>query len=396
MNSPRSLVWCSLAALLLAAPLVAQAGPPGDGAEVTLYWPSEQYRTLQSAVDAAPDGATIRIPAGTYSVAAPVTIAGKRLTIKGAGSGRRGGKEATHLTGPTPRPVLDARGNVVLPAEGVLGMFNVSAGGARFERLAFSGFDAGVVAHGDERVSLHVEDVHIAHTGRGVLRRASGDTKLLHTTVELTLWHAIAMVPPQISVPEGWKEPAVWMIDSQVASAHGIGILLGNTQAFLANVLVQNNHRGGVVAVETLGVQIAWSSIDNNGIAGVWLERAAGYNAIVDTDVLHTHADPEGLFGDGIVVRLGSGVAVLDSKVSLAERAGLSNLGSRVFLESTDFNCTAFALNGDEVSFGFENTIPYEFFDLGGNRCYECGQLQPAACVAVSANLEPPSPIDEL
>ncbi len=82
---------CLMAALVLGLPAAARAA--GGGA-ILQVGPGKPFTTIQSAVDAAPDGATIRVDPGTYNES--VVIAGKqRLTVLG------GRPESTLVVGTT-------------------------------------------------------------------------------------------------------------------------------------------------------------------------------------------------------------------------------------------------------------------------------------------------------
>ena len=53
-----------------------------------IEWPSREYPTIQSAIDALPgDGGVLEIAEGEHLIDEPIYIIGKKIAIKGAGSG---------------------------------------------------------------------------------------------------------------------------------------------------------------------------------------------------------------------------------------------------------------------------------------------------------------------
>ena len=89
-----------LPSLVDLAPAAAQERDERQG----ISWPSRDFPTLQSAVDALSDGGTLRIAAGVFRLEQPLMIEGKRLIIEGAGChparpGRGAGQLAASSTG---------------------------------------------------------------------------------------------------------------------------------------------------------------------------------------------------------------------------------------------------------------------------------------------------------
>jgi hypothetical protein len=179
---------------VLVASLMAAMGIEGRAAAFTddpardgpvLVWPSPDFRDLQAAIDAAPDGATLELGPGVFAIREPLQVKGKRLVIRGAGSGldHARGRESrqpegpvTRLVGPPPQRVKDERGKIVLHADAVQGLLNATASDLVVEGLHISGFDAGIVARdGDDgrTGTTLVRDLHVSDTGRGILMRSS-------------------------------------------------------------------------------------------------------------------------------------------------------------------------------------------------------------------------------
>jgi len=228
----------------LSATQADELGDLDDGKDergrATIQWPSAEFRSLQSALDAAPESAVIEIAEGTYEIEAPLTVRGKRLLIIGAGSGRKREERITRLVGPPPNPVVDERGNLVLRAEAVEGLWNLVAADVQIKHMQLSGFDAGIVSKPDnERSSgpTTVKDVTITDTGRGILSLSTADLSVKDCTIQRTRWNAISFGPKFVdfnSVPN-LTTKALTLIDPQHA-----GIYFENTFAFIddVNVLV--------------------------------------------------------------------------------------------------------------------------------------------------------------
>jgi hypothetical protein len=83
-----------------------------------IEWPSREFQTIQAAIDALPDGGTLRFSEGVFPITEPLFVR-KNIVIEGAGCGelaRRPAKaRTTHLVGPRPDRVAnfaEARGLV--------------------------------------------------------------------------------------------------------------------------------------------------------------------------------------------------------------------------------------------------------------------------------------------
>jgi hypothetical protein len=120
---------------------------------------------------------------------------------------------------------------------------------------------------------------------------------------------------------------------------------------------------------------------------------AAEADAVIEsTWVRNTKARADGLFGDGVVVRL-SGAAqmshalVRGSRIEGSARAGVAVFGSNGEVESTALECNQIHLDG-EVFLERDFSVA----DLGGNACGCRGAS--VACKVLSTRLEPPLPVE--
>jgi hypothetical protein len=116
-------------------------------------------------------------------------------------------------------------------------------------------------------------------------------------------------------------------------------------------------------------------------------------DAVLDGVLVHdTKARADGLFGDGIAVFAETGpssAVVSRSRVQQSARAGLSDFGADVKLDTTTFECDAIQLDGEAYG-----SAPYSLQDLGGDICGCSGT--PVVCQILSSGLAPPELPPEL
>ena len=345
-------------------------GSDGAIAGRLIVWPSPAFRDLQAAIDAAPDGATIRITAGVYPVREPLLVRGKRLVLEGAGSGLdRSERGITHLLGPPPRPVTDERGRLVLRADAVQGLLNGVAAGLVVQGLRLSGFDAGIVTRDDgERRSgpLVVRDVFISDTGRGILLQASADASITQARIEDTVWNGI-------SVASGLAD-LVTVQDVTIAGPDGAGIYLtADSSALLIQVHVLHAENGGIVVFKSKAV-ILDSFLAYNRKAGILLFEAQGIPFIKGNSISVTHTAVGGGWGDGLLA-FASDVTAVQNLIAGSDRAGVTSMGSVIRLGDNQIQCTLF-----DLDYEMYKGVVGEFEGLGGNEC-GCGPNDTHACV---------------
>jgi hypothetical protein len=379
-----------LVLLSCAASAAAQNGGSGAPARV---WPDPRYPSLQSAIDAAPEGATLRIARGTFRVEEPLFVR-RNLRIVGAGSGLRARGNATRLVGPPPRPVVDERLRMVLPAAEVLGLINVVGANLEISALELSGFDAGI-ATPDPRGPAHltIADVVIRATGRGVLALAPGAVHLRASRIRETLWNGLSMAPPP------GQGSFLLAVNSFVEDLLGIGFYFSNTQAFLINQMVTGCACGGVVGRDTTGVAIASSVLAGNGRAGILLNDPQGFSSITGSEVAGTYENAclvgLGNGGQGIAVisslTPAEPVWIVDNVVAGNASYGLGNHGSHVAIGDYAFTCNGVHLVGSDHVAGQFLYVNLEPSNVG------CGCPDPTgACTVATAGLEPPDPAASL
>src|SRR5579872_5401258 len=314
--------------LIMSTPVWGQTGDRGHG--MTLVWPSTRFRTLQSALDAAPDGATIQITAGVYQITSPLTVQGKQLTIVGEGSGRGRGKDAriSELDGPPPQPVVDERGAIVLPADAVQGLWNLLGADVTIADMKITGFDAGIVTRMDNAGRsgpTTVRNVVISSTGRGILSLSSADLKVSTSTIINTQWNGISFAPPKLTLA---PPPRLTVLASTIAEVIGAGIWFSDGFGLMDEVQITGAALDGIHGYESNCI-ITLSTISNNAKSGIELD--GGHCTITGIVISNTTALGDGLYGDGIYLSATGGLVndadVAGSQIYGSARASLSLFG---------------------------------------------------------------------
>jgi hypothetical protein len=351
----------------------------GDARQVRIHWPAGG-RGLQATLDAAPDGARLVIGAGEFAVTQPLVVAGKHLTIVGAGRGR------TRFIGPAPQPVVDARGAVILPAASVEGVWSFVGANVTIARMTLVGFDAGIVTTPDAAGlsgATIVHNVDIADTGRGILALADGDLTVTHSTISNTRWNGISFAPVRVRA----FVPTLHLEQMKVVDPANAAIHCTSGNEVLSNVIAAKGKSGGLVAIGCT-TDVGSSLFSNNTKMGIQI--AGGTATIHDTKIINTHSD-NGVFGDGINLFDWNGqpayAVITDCSISYTERAGVSVFGSDASLANNTISCAAFDLDGEA------DPLPYAFHDNMGN---VCGCPAVDMCKASSSQLAPPPPVGGL
>ncbi len=375
-----------------------------DQARAAIHWPSRTQADLQSVIDEAPDGATIRIAPGFHLIQQPIFVRGRRLRIEGARWTRTELPPLTRLVGRAPQRVVDERGEITLPAADVSGLLNVIGGEVVVSNLRLSGFDAGVVLRDDERGApgkLTADRLFIDGTGRGVLALSSGTLNVTHTTVVKTQWHGISVGPGPLTpmVP-----PKVFVFDTKAIDPEGAGMYFQYATVGIQGCTVIGAKQGGILASNVYSdFSVQDCSLLGNQEAGIlienmipWSEPAIVINKVDIEDTSVLPGLPEGRFGDGIMVMTDdpqrpAEVLIARTHIAGSARAAVSSFGSSLSLWNNELFCQAFDLDG-EHGVGAATALAYSFNDMGSNKC-GCWNDYPRACVAASSQLQPPKPI---
>ena len=186
--------------------LLAQAMP-----ECTIW--VQPGESIQAAIDAAPEGAVICLPAGIWE---ENIVIEKSITLRGMGA------EQTIIDGiEDGYPVVWIMG----PEE------EVQAISVQIEGLTITGAD-GRCADEEERICAH-----------GVLIQGSAQVAITRSTI----------------------------------SGNGVAgiMLLGSAQAEITNATISENGKGGIVLLDSAQTEITGSTISGNGVAGIMLADSA-------------------------------------------------------------------------------------------------------------------------
>ena len=351
---------------------------------IKIKWPNPEFRTLQSAIDAAPEGATVEIQQGAYKLDQPIFVR-KSLTIQGAGSGRNGQRQITHLVGPQPHRVIDEAGNLILRAEAVQGVLNFIGADSVVRDIQISGFDAGIVQRDDavgKSARLVVTDAHIDNTGRGILSMASDHLIVTDSTIceQLCLWNAISAKSPNLL-----KALILEIVDNYIAGPLGAGIYVENTTMTIKDVYIQGALGGAIVGLQSVA-NIEDSTLHGNYKAGIIFldSTVAATNNLIDI----TFGVGQSAFGDGIdLFRSGSYLA--DNVVTHSDRVGVGfYMGASGFLQGNQITCCGL------FDILVENSTGNVAIDGGANSC-GCADF-PRPCEVHGNVLSAPEPVGGL
>jgi hypothetical protein len=373
--------------------------PPEAPRRAGVLVPSRRFPTIQAAIDAAEDGGAIRIRPGVYREV--LTITGKRVRITGAGT--RG--ESTEIVGPRTTTVDDAA-----TATGLVNY--LEGGGGVLEGLVLRGGPNGVVGQepstrvagdriGGDGVApaaivgaLHVADVVIQNTGRGILWRTGTSLTVRDARIARVGKHGI------VFNGQGRPGPVVTLVDVAVEKASGFGVLVLNEASNgcsnqLTNVFVTFAAKGGIGVIQS-GVCIVGGALSFNEIVGIYAKSSA---LIIDGTLIQGTI-PTIVDGQ----ETGYGIYATASELQLVSNAriwfqpvGIMAWGTPFTLAWDDFNCNG---NGSDL---FTVPIPPDAFGPGdppvqiespptdamGNVC-RCGVVT-TPCKAFPAVLAPPN-----
>lgn len=361
------------------------------GRPQTLQVPSEQFPTIQSAINAAANGDKILVAPGIYNET--LTIA-KRINL--TGSGERG-ERRTEIVGPAPTEVV--------PLERAIGVVNYQpAGGGKIESLLIRGGAGagilGVAIEGRFPAALEVKQVIIHQGVRGVAGSFT-DLTVEDTKVADMLWHGVSILK---------AKGKVQIAESVIELCLGIGYYGNNTETGSGNVSLLSdtfgvNSGGGILIfgnAKPVGVTKCY--LYANRYAGIRL-KDVGLAALCHNLIKLTQPRKfDGKFGDGIVAECSDNVIVcqdgqnfaldyLPSGIEDSARAGVTTIGSNVSLTSVKFECNLIDLDAEDGGPSGCPNHPSSFDDAGGNVC-GCDGAN-VACQVKSLNLEPPEPVPQ-
>ena len=358
--------------LITAGPALADAETPTAACGlrrdcdklVTIQVPSAAFRTIQSAIDAAPDGATILIAPGRYRET--LFVQGKRLRIIGSDK-----HAAPRLVGDPVREIVTARDAV--------GLINYGrGGGGQLQYLRFEGAEAAVVGRGTD---VEIRDVQVAGGGRGILWDSAWTLTLKGVTIRQTVGNGLSIL-----------QGSLLSSNFDVINAKMVGIYIANAHVVLDNPSVGFNHSAGIFAVNSF-LGITGGSVSDNAVAGIWAVHSV--LSVSSTSFYSNHSlAPTNSFGDGMTLVL-STADLTDIDSISNDRCGLYNLGSTSTVIGATLQSNIFALCGEVLppnALGPGDPVQeatFHFEDGGGNYCTNQGG-QAVTCQVESPGIQPP------
>jgi hypothetical protein len=346
------------------------------------------FSSMQEAIDVLADGGTLRIAAGIHEME-PTFIRGKTVHIRGSGPncwipGRRGRWSfGTVLVSPE----VD---RVTAPEEAQGSLHFIEADGS-VSNLRITGGDAGIATRGTGRQPgrpLSISNTCITNTVRGIHHKSTTPLSVSNTVIRGTAWNGISVSPPEPVLGDTITFQAVIVFASQAFCMY-----FENTAATVSDDQLANCAHGGIAARQS-AITVLDTLIVNVKKAGILLEDSYGYianNIILGTDewpVPGTNPQ-EYVFGDAILVSLGSTAYIIDNYTMNSMRAAIANFGSFAALSDNRLSCQSMDLNGEPL--GDDDFI---FDDLGGNLC-GC-PFANGNCGVTSSSVAPPPPVGGL
>jgi hypothetical protein len=191
------------------------------------------------------------------------------------------------------------------------------------------------------------------------------------------------------------------LVSSLVEQSHQVGVYVAGSEATVEATVVRDTFPD-TVGIGGDGVHLEGSPqsgapstllihasiVEQSHLAGLII---AGSVATIDSCLVRdTTANAAGHFGDGVIVVsvLGPASATVSAtRIERSTRAALSAHGAHAAIGGSAMSCQSFDLDSESYK-GKAATLE----DLGGNLC---GCPEPKGkCVAASASLEPPPPLE--
>ena len=250
----------------------------------------ELHLDLAAAIDAAPDGATVRLERGAVTLDAPVNL-GKSLTIVGSGV------DSCRVVSTAEKYAFGLAGNAVT----FRGLTLTHAGGAPADVLRVK---RGVLTLTDVEVRGGVAGGGVP--GDGVL--ALGPCELHLSGVRLT---------ENAGAGLGLRDPLckATLKDCKVTRNGGVGVSMVAGACTLAASTLAHNGRGGVEILKGGTLEIDGGTLTSNGKFGVRSAAASGGSVTLKGVTVEAHAD-RGIDLHGTVTLSASNVTCRGNKSS--------------------------------------------------------------------------------
>ncbi len=386
-----------------------------------IEWPDTRYATVQHAIDALPDGGTLRFSDGVFTLDEPLFVRGKRIVIEGAGCNelprrlRKPEQGGTHLVGPRVDRVVDfsaARGLINFESAGP----ETTVGGGTIRGLKLSGFDAGIRAAAGEEAAgggAVVEDVCIADTGRGIAWSLGASLSVKNVLIRDVSWNGAS-----IAVTTVLAGAFIHFAGVTVVNAANACVFYHNAQAVIVGGLFNFCGQSGTIAALNSNLVIADTNIIGSAGPGIaisggsafisetFLNEATGFGVLLhhvvhgdieDVHIKNTTAfstGPQaGSYGDGVTVVGGTANGmtwVTDSFIENSSHSGVANYGAFVSVGDVSIQCTLFDVEG-EVHEGKN----FSYTDLGGLKC-GCPTANGTCQAVTGSGVQAPGPLIQI
>ena len=313
-------------------------------------FPGRGFNSIQDAIDAVPDGGTLKIASGVYPITEGLFVRDKTVFFEGPG--RRHGRVAT-LVAPPP--------DGVVPATNAVGAINFINGGGGLEGFEVFGGDASVLISGRSDRSVTINDMTLADTGRAILHLAPSHLIVKDSVIRHCKWNGISFAPKNLDLVP--FIPLLLVMDTELIDGDNIGIYVNHGKLEVIDDSLGGWPGGGIAVVNSTAL-ILDNSLIQNGKFGILLWQSQG--EVLDATILNT-TSVNGLFGDGISVWCG-GARLSGVEIGNSQRAAISNFDSHIDFEDMAMTCNSIDIDV-EIGGQCVGGVPPSFADNGGILC---------------------------
>ncbi len=307
--------WLAIGALL---PLLSCSRPPSEE-RVPCSVTVQPGASIQAALDGAPPGAVICLPAGTWTENLDVT---KPVTLRGAGPARTviRGKDLA-------RPVL-----AVASPEGTVILAGIALAGATGACSEPAGCAHGLLVSGRATVAAE-RCTFSGNTGSGVAVRDQARVELRDSTLTGNIGYGLhvqdrgEVVLTSVTVSEN-RSTGIWIADqahlriasSTVTKSEGHGLWVRGESRLTATDSVVSSCAGhGLWVQDRASADLSGCQITNHRDSGLWVEHSAQV-ALSSCTIAQTW--------DGAVARNNARLQVQNSTVSAVRWDGIKLQGT--------------------------------------------------------------------
>ena len=316
---------------------------------IVVEFPSRRFTTIQEAINAVPDGGTLKLAAGLYLENDGLFVRDKTVFFEGPG--HRHGSTAILVA---PRP------DRVAPADSAVGVINFINAGGGAEGFEIFGGDASIFTTGRSDRSITLKDMTLADTGRAILHLAPSHLTVKDSLIRDCKWNGISFAPKNLDLVP--FIPKLVVTDTQLIGGDNVGIYVNHGDLEVIDDSL-GGWPGGGIAVVNSSALILDNLLIQNGKFGILLWQSQG--VVLDAAIQDT-TSVNGFLGDGISVWC-SQVLLSGLEIENSERAGLSNFDSHIDFGDIVMTCNSIDI---DVEIGGQCVgVPPSFTDNGGILC---------------------------